>query len=389
MPASRSAHTNTHPHETKNVSNAAAPVPLRNADLEAPVPLKPLSQSNTIAELVGAVCGVMGKLGPIAKTPAKSSGGDGGQKRSGLPYEYLSEDAITATLRPLLSEAGLAIIPRGGQIVEREDYEAGSSQMTRIVARQRFLIVHKSGEFLEGETWGEAADSGDKVMNKVMTAAFKYFERQTFAINGGSDPDTHHSDDVARTGRGYASRPTQQQQTGNRANNGQQNNQNQQRANPNQQTGAAAGNNGGKPANPKYPNGTGSDDRAAKLIEKIDTAPSHGDIAKMIEWARGVEWSDAQRVKIRTSAAARRVSFWSAAIDAAPDLEAVDSIQADATPALKDFAELGKLLQIRANNRRQAITAAQEAAYAAGNSGSGDGSGDMPFADTPVEKFDF
>ena len=374
------------------MSNANTPtIPpgaVLNADLSNPYTFKQCAKSEQIGELVAAVCSVMAKLNAIPKTPAKAQSG------KGLPYEYLSEDAITATLRPLLAEAGLAPFPLGGQVVEREDYTAGSSQMTRVLARQRFLIAHKSGQWVECETWGEAADSGDKVANKVMTAAYKYFERQTFCINGGTDPDTSHSDDVARTGRGYGSDPRQAGGNQNRGNAGAGNqsrgsaqggNQNRgQGANPN----AAAG--GGNQPDPKFPGGKGSDDRAGKCIGAIDKATDHAAVKGIIDTARGIDWTDDQRNRIRRAAAARRVSFWTAAIEAAPDLESVNVIQTEAGPALAAFPELAQLVTVKARQRSQAITAAQEAAETVPDPASGTGlDGDAPFGDTPVSEMEF
>jgi hypothetical protein len=361
-----------------------APAPIVNTDITHPGRTE-LGSSAEIGKLADSICAVMGKLKPIAKTQPTGKG---------LPYEFLSEDAITSTLRPLLAEAGLVIFPRTCEVVEREDYLAKSGgEMTRFLTRHTWRILHASGQWIDGQTWGEATDSGDKCLNKCMTAAFKYFQRQTFAINGGNDPDDSGTDQVARGARGHGGAPA-----GNRAaaNNNNRGNYNQAATNNrpagnagNANTGNAGAAAGNGAAGPALKPATDAD--AAKATAALDRATDHEAVAKIISYARGFDWTPAQKQRIRSTAAARRVSFWTVAIQNAATLEALDAIQTDVGGSLNDFPELAKAVHVRAKNRADALTAAQNAEANAGTDTSGgDGFGsDMPYNDVPVDEMQF
>jgi len=347
---------------------------IQNSDLTHPRRFD-LGMSSEIGQLAEAVCSVMGKLRPIEKTKPEPG--------QGLKYEYLSEDAITATLRPLLAEAGLVILPRSCEVIEREDYTTTrGGEMTRFLTRHTWRILHKSGQWVDGQTWGEATDSGDKCLNKTMTAAYKYFERQTFAINGGHDPDATGPDEVARgeRGRGYGGDP--------RGNRGNQNTGNPrgsqsaggQRGNQNNQT--ASGNTGPqlKPA---------TDEDAGKAVAALDKAADHAAVAKIIEYAKGFAWTEDQKTRIRGAAAARRVSFWTAAIDAAGSEDELNRIQTDIGGALQNFPELAQAVRVRAKKRADYLFQQSSVPDDTPNAGMGHDNADMPFGDTPVDGFEF
>lgn len=352
-----------------------APAPIQNSDLSNPRRFD-LGMSAEIGKLAEAVCAVMGKLKPIEKTQPTGKG---------INYEYLSEDTITGTLRPLLAEAGLVILPRSCEVIEREDYLAKSGgEMTRFLTRHTWRILHKSGQWVDGQTWGEASDSGDKCLNKTMTAAYKYFERQTFAINGGHDPDATGPDEVARgeRGRGYGGDPR----------GGRQSNQQQARGNGQQNAGnRAAGGNGqqnqGQNAGSQLKPATDAD--AGKAVAALDKAADHAAVAKIIDYAKGFAWTDAQKQRIRGAAAARRVAFWTAAIDAAPDEATVGAIQSEIGGALQNFPELAQAVRVRAKNRCDYLFQQSDIPDGTPNAGTGSDNADMPFGGEPVSEMEF
>jgi hypothetical protein len=49
------------------------------------------------------------------------------------------------------------------------------------------------------QTLGEGSDTGDKTLNKCMTAAYKYAIRQTLMISTGDDPDAIPSNETRST----------------------------------------------------------------------------------------------------------------------------------------------------------------------------------------------
>jgi hypothetical protein len=54
--------------------------------------------------------------------------------------------------------------------------------------------VH-SDTYIDIQTTGEGADSGDKSSNKAMTGGYKYALRQVFCIETGDDPDKYPSEE--------------------------------------------------------------------------------------------------------------------------------------------------------------------------------------------------
>ena len=339
-----------------------------NADLLAPKRCE-LSMSAEVEQLVTAVCGVMAQVGVIAKT-----------KGGSLPYEYLSEDAITGTLRPLLAAAGLMILPRACETVEREDYTAGKGgEMTRAVARHTFRILHKSGQWIDGQVWGEASDSGDKAYNKVMTDAYKYFLRETFAINGGHDPDAHGPDEVSR---GARNRGTPQNNRTAAAGTAGANNRTsgQPAGQANRSQGAPAG------ANNQPTGQQGNDERAAKCAGMIDQAANHEAVDALIDQAKRVTWTDGQVAKIKAAAAARHTALWVAAIKATGDENTIGAIVSAAAARLGRYAELLKAVEVHARNRSAELSQSAEAAYTADTSGT---VGDDQFSEVPVAEMEF
>ena len=104
-------------------------------------------------------------------------------------YEYLSEEKITSNLNKAFREVGLIIYPSGMEVVSNE------GDIAQIMATYRIQDT-ESEEYIEVQTIGEGQDKGDKKMNKAMTAAFKYAQRQAFMIPTGDDPDHISSDEL-------------------------------------------------------------------------------------------------------------------------------------------------------------------------------------------------
>ena len=104
-------------------------------------------------------------------------------------YGYLSEEKITSNLNKAFREVGLIIYPSGMEVVSNE------GDIAQIMATYRIQDT-ESEEYIEVQTIGEGQDKGDKKMNKAMTAAFKYAQRQAFMIPTGDDPDHISSDEL-------------------------------------------------------------------------------------------------------------------------------------------------------------------------------------------------
>lgn len=357
-----------------------------NADVMNPTTTV-IGKSDEIGQLVAAVCKIMAEVGGIDKTQA-----------SGLNYKFLSEESMTTRLRGLMAAAGVMVMPRTCRVIEREDYRtAKGADMSRFLTRQTFIIAHTSGQWMEGETFGESSDSGDKCLNKCMTAAYKYYLRETFAISGGDDPDFHGGEAVARS-RGYGADPR-----GGRPQGGGGNGQRQQGA-P-----SGGGQNGqqrpqgnaGTGANPQQsnpnPDAAGAaqvaaalEQRSAACIGKIKDAGEHAQVDTLLRHAGTVQFTDKQAAAIRAAAAERKTAFWQESITAAADLEALDAIQSQVGGYLQPFPALAERIRAAAAARAEAIVSATDAAARAELAGVPGGAlGADPFSDDPPASMDF
>ena len=126
------------------------------------------------SELCTALAAVCSEVGYVPESGGK-----------GLPYKFLSEKEIVPAVRDAMHKHGITIIPVGAEPIS--DKQIG--KMTTKTFRITFRICHSSGGHMLAQTLGEGFDSGDKTVYKVMTGAYKYMLRQTFALSGGEDPD--------------------------------------------------------------------------------------------------------------------------------------------------------------------------------------------------------
>jgi len=115
----------------------------------------------------------------------------------GARYSYAGEADLIHALRPAMLEAGLYCYVLKAAVTSRSDFTTGKGRvMQSTVIKQTVRFVHAdSGSYIDVETVGEGADSGDKSAPKAMTGAFKYALRQAFCIETGDDPDQHASEE--------------------------------------------------------------------------------------------------------------------------------------------------------------------------------------------------
>lgn len=113
-------------------------------------------------------------------------------------YKYASEAALIAALHPAIQEAGLVIIPNGEQLLLPDDHGNTHIFMT-------YTLAHISGDvwpekiraYGAGGDISKAGKIGDKGTYKALTGANKYFLRQLFQIETGTDPEKEGAKDKA------------------------------------------------------------------------------------------------------------------------------------------------------------------------------------------------
>jgi hypothetical protein len=110
-------------------------------------------------------------------------------------YRYASEAALIAALRPVMLAEGLIIIPSGEELLPVDEFG-----ITHIVLT--YTLTH-----IDGDVWpdkikafGSGSDKsgkrkddtfavGDKGTYKAITGAYKYFIKNLFQIETGTDPE--------------------------------------------------------------------------------------------------------------------------------------------------------------------------------------------------------
>lgn len=108
-------------------------------------------------------------------------------------YAFRGIEDVLNTLAPLMSAAGLVILPRilSRECVERETKNGGVLFSVTVSAAFDFVAA-EDGSTHTVQTFGEAMDSADKATNKAMSAAYKYAAILAFCIptEGDNDADT-------------------------------------------------------------------------------------------------------------------------------------------------------------------------------------------------------
>ena len=119
-----------------------------------------------------AIQKVMAKVGAVGKDSLNP------QQR----YKYRSIDAVMNALHPALVDAGVFVAPEVLETSREERTTKNGAVMIYSVAKIRYTFYCDDGSSVQAVVIGEGMDSGDKSMNKAMSAAFKYALFQTFCI---------------------------------------------------------------------------------------------------------------------------------------------------------------------------------------------------------------
>lgn len=151
-----------------------------------------LQEKELVFELLGKA---MADVGAIKKD--KDATNTFGKKM----YSFRGIDDVYNAINPVFAKYGLFIIPEILEKVREErEREGNKGVLLYSILTVRFTIYGPDGSSVSGTTVGEAMDTGDKSMNKAMSAALKYFLFQTLLIPTEElvDPDSEVHDDVGR-----------------------------------------------------------------------------------------------------------------------------------------------------------------------------------------------
>lgn len=139
-------------------------------------------ETKTVYQLISEVSAEMAKEG-ISKNNKNQTQG----------YKFRGIDDVYNALAPIMSKAGLVVLPRvlARECIERQTKSGGALFYTTVEMEFDFVSSFDGSKHVV-KTFGEAMDSADKSTNKAMSAAYKYACMQSFCIptEGDNDADT-------------------------------------------------------------------------------------------------------------------------------------------------------------------------------------------------------
>lgn len=117
--------------------------------------------------------------------------------KAGMRYNYLSERALTTTVRPVMQKLGLVAVPVKS-VSRTKSYEVGEKDgvmryvLLTEVSKVYLVMDIESGDYIEVSVEGSGADVMDKGTNKASTCAVKNFYKELLNIPSPEkdDPDT-------------------------------------------------------------------------------------------------------------------------------------------------------------------------------------------------------
>lgn len=112
-------------------------------------------------------------------------------------YKFRGIDDVLNALAPIFSAHGVLLLPNVVESEIRTAQTSGGKATNHAKVTVEFTFYDEAGDSLSRQFPGEAMDSGDKSLNKALTAAYKYFlfEALTIPVQGTEDADaeTHEA----------------------------------------------------------------------------------------------------------------------------------------------------------------------------------------------------
>lgn len=153
----------------------------RSADA-APTVTFPCEEPYTGLRVYQAICNVIADLSRVGIAKDRKNVQQG--------YMFRGVDDVYSNLSPLLAKHKLVILPR---VIDRQQSErstkAGTVMFHTALTVEYDLVSAIDGSRHTIRVPGEAMDSGDKSVNKALSAAYKYACFKTFCIPTEGEPD--------------------------------------------------------------------------------------------------------------------------------------------------------------------------------------------------------
>jgi hypothetical protein len=113
-----------------------------------------------------------------------------GDRNTQQGFNFRGIDAVMNAVGPVLRKHGVTVVPTA-EDVQTSSYETKSkTTMHSAIVKVRFTVRGPAGDTLEGATFGEASDAGDKAVSKAHSVAYRTFLLQALTIpTDEPDPD--------------------------------------------------------------------------------------------------------------------------------------------------------------------------------------------------------
>jgi len=105
-------------------------------------------------------------------------------------FNFRGIDAVMNAVGPALREHGVAVIPTAHELINDTYSTESGTVMRNATVRIGWTIIGPAGDAIEGASYGEAADAGDKAVSKAHSVAYRTFLLQALCIpTDEPDPD--------------------------------------------------------------------------------------------------------------------------------------------------------------------------------------------------------
>lgn len=125
-----------------------------------------------MANIYEALTAVMRDCGAVGKNSKNPQQG----------YKYRGIDAVMNAVNPALTRNKVFVVPEVLEMTREERTTGKGTLLIYSVAKVKYTFFAEDGSSITAVVIGEGMDSGDKSMNKAMSAAFKYALFQVLCI---------------------------------------------------------------------------------------------------------------------------------------------------------------------------------------------------------------
>ena len=97
-------------------------------------------------------------------------------------YKFRGIDAVMNVFNPLLAKHKVFVVPTVLDMTREERQNTKGTTLLYTILTVQYTFYAEDGSFVTAVAVGEGMDTGDKSVNKAMSAAYKYALFQTFCV---------------------------------------------------------------------------------------------------------------------------------------------------------------------------------------------------------------